>query len=456
LAQVLIDTWKEAPMWERLRSVWTIPDLRNKILFTLGILLLTRVLANITIPLTHTEQTALFNLFHSNSNQNLGQLLGLLDVFSGGSLQHFSIVALGVYPYITATIVMQLLQPIVPALQNMTMQGEAGRLRFSQITRIITVPLALLQALGNLALYQQAGVLQNFSLIDPQYALESWTIMLVLTAGTMILVWLGELITEKGIGNGVSLIIFAGILSGLPSFINQGYLTSSSSSGSGSGIVSIAAFLIVGLITIVGIVYIYLGQRRIPVQYPTKRMVGRGMMVGSAQTTYIPMQVNSAGMIPLIFAQSMLLFPSILSRYLGTSTTPWLKNAAQWVGTYLANPAEWWYWAIYFLLTVAFTYFYAYVMWQQQNIPENLQKQGAFIPGYRPGEPTSRYLETILTRITLGGALFLGIVAILPYLIHANQLLSSAALLIAVGVVLDTVRQLESQMVMRNYSGFLS
>ncbi|HEX4206880.1 MAG TPA: preprotein translocase subunit SecY [Ktedonobacteraceae bacterium] len=443
-------------MWERLRSVWTIPDLRNKILFTLGILLLTRVLANITIPLTHTEQTALFNLFHSNSNQNLGQLLGLLDVFSGGSLQHFSIVALGVYPYITATIVMQLLQPIVPALQNMTMQGEAGRLRFSQITRIITVPLALLQALGNLALYQQAGVLQNFSLIDPQYALESWTIMLVLTAGTMILVWLGELITEKGIGNGVSLIIFAGILSGLPSFINQGYLTSSSSSGSGSGIVSIAAFLIVGLITIVGIVYIYLGQRRIPVQYPTKRMVGRGMMVGSAQTTYIPMQVNSAGMIPLIFAQSMLLFPSILSRYLGTSTTPWLKNAAQWVGTYLANPAEWWYWAIYFLLTVAFTYFYAYVMWQQQNIPENLQKQGAFIPGYRPGEPTSRYLETILTRITLGGALFLGIVAILPYLIHANQLLSSAALLIAVGVVLDTVRQLESQMVMRNYSGFLS
>jgi preprotein translocase subunit SecY len=442
-------------MWERLRSIWTVPDLRNKILFTLGMLLLTRILANIAIPLTATEQKALFDLFNTNSNQNLGQLLGLLDVFSGGSLQHFSIIALGVYPYITATIVMQLLQPIIPALQNLSMQGEAGRLRFSQITRIITVPLAFLQALGNCALYQSQHVLQNFSLIDPQYALETWTILIVLTAGTMVLVWLGELITEKGIGNGISLIIFAGILSGLPQYVQQGYVSSSTSSGSASSVVSIAAFLIVGLITIVGIVYIYQGQRRVPVQYPTKRMVGRGMLVGSAQTTYIPMQVNSAGMIPLIFAQSMLLFPSILSQYLGTSSTVWLKNAAQWVGTYVVNTKLWWYWAIYFVLVVVFTYFYAYVVWQQQNIPENLQKQGAFIPGYRPGEPTSRYLESILTRITLGGALFLGIVAVLPYIV-GQQLLSSAALLIAVGVVLDTVRQLEAQMVMRNYSGFLS
>jgi preprotein translocase subunit SecY len=175
-------------MWERLRSIWTVPDLRNKILFTLGILLLTRLLANIAIPLTAAEQKALFSLFNSNSNQNLGQLLGLLDVFSGGSLQHFSIIALGVYPYITATIVMQLLQPIIPALQNLSMQGEAGRLRFSQITRIIAVPLAFLQALGNCALYQSQHVLQNFSLIDPQYALETWTILVVLTAGTMVLV----------------------------------------------------------------------------------------------------------------------------------------------------------------------------------------------------------------------------------------------------------------------------
>jgi preprotein translocase subunit SecY len=442
-------------MWDRLRSIWTVPDLRNKILFTLAMLLVFRILANITVPLTADEQKALVTLFTTNKSQNLGQLLGLLDVFSGGSLQTFSIVAFGVYPYITATIVMQLLQPIVPALQNLAAQGESGRLRFSQITRIITVPLAFLQALGQCAIFQKAGVLTNFSLIDPKYALGTWAILASLTAGTMILVWLGELITENGIGNGISLIIFAGILSRIPSLVQQGYLSATTGGGSGSGVISLAVLLVIGLITIVGIVYIYQGQRRIPVQYPTKRMVGRGLMVGSAQTTYIPMQVNSAGMIPLIFAQSMLLFPAVISQYLTTSSTPWLKNTAVWISTYLVNTQQWWYWAIYFLLVVAFTYFYAYVVWQQQNIPENLQKQGAFIPGYRPGEPTSKYLYNILNRITLAGAMFLGIVSILPYVAH-SQLLGAASLLIAVGVVLDTMRQLESQMVMRNYSGFLS
>ena len=445
-------------MWERLRSIWTVPDLRNKILFTLGILLVFRVLSHIPVPLTAAEQTALRNLFTTNQGQNIGQLLGLLDVFSGGSLQYFSIVAMSVYPYITATIVMQLLQPIIPALQNLASQGEAGRLRFSQITRIIAVPLAFLQAFGQCALFQKEGVLTNFSVIDPQYALESWTILITLTAGTMILVWLGELITEHGIGNGISIIIFGGIVSRLPSFVQQGYVSATTGSGTGGGIISIAVFLIIGLITIVGIVYVYQGQRRVPVQYPTKRMVGRGMLVGSAQTTYIPIQVNSAGMIPLIFAQSMLLFPAVISQYLSTSSTPWLKDTAQWVGTYLVNTSQWWYWLMYFGLVVAFTYFYAYVVWQQQNIPENLQKQGAFIPGYRPGEPTSKYLTNILNRVTLAGALFLGIVSILPYVarVGGNQLLSAASVLIAVGVVLDTVRQLESQMVMRNYSGFLS
>ncbi len=445
-------------MWERLRSVWTVPDLRNKILFTLGILLVFRVLSHIPVPLTAQGQQALRNLFTTNQGQNIGQLLGLLDVFSGGSLQYFSIVAMSVYPYITATIVMQLLQPIIPALQNLAAQGEAGRLRFSQITRIIAVPLAFLQAFGQCALFQKEGVLTNFSVIDPQYALDSWAILITLTAGTMILVWLGELITENGIGNGISIIIFGGIVSRLPSFVQQGYVAATTGSGTGGGIISIAVFAIIGLITILGIVYVYQGQRRVPVQYPTKRMVGRGMLVGSAQTTYIPIQVNSAGMIPLIFAQSMLLFPAVISQYLATSSTPWLKNTAQWVGTYLVNTSQWWYWLMYFALVVAFTYFYAYVVWQQQNIPENLQKQGAFIPGYRPGEPTNRYLTNILNRVTLAGALFLGIVSILPYIarVGGNQLLSAASVLIAVGVVLDTVRQLESQMVMRNYSGFLS
>src|SRR5579875_2159109 len=456
-----IETRKEAPMWERLRSIWTAPDLRNKILYTLGLLLIFRILANITVPLTATEQKALFDLFNSSKSQDLGQLLGLLDVFSGGSLQHFSIVAMGVYPYITATIVMQLLQPIIPALQNLAMEGEAGRLRFSQITRIITVPLAFLQALGNAAIFVRVGVLDSssFNLFGGNGVwLSTLAILMSMVAGTMILVWIGELITENGIGNGISLIIFAGIVSRLPGFVQQGFVATSSSNGNGSGIVSIVVFLIIGLLTIVGIVYIYQGQRRVPVQYPTKRMVGRGMLVGSAQTTYIPIQVNSAGMIPLIFAQSMLIFPAVLSQYLVGNSVTWLSNVAQWVGTYIVNTSLWYYWLIYFVLVVAFTFFYAYVVWQQQNIPENLQKQGAFIPGYRPGEPTSRYLQAILNRVTLGGALFLGIVAILPYVsrVGGNQLLSSAALLIVVGVVLDTVRQLEAQMVMRNYSGFLS
>src|SRR5947209_14917203 len=209
--------------------MWTVSDLRNKILFTLGILLLTRVLANIAIPLTSTEQKALFDLFNSNSNQNLGQIFGLLDVFSGGNLQHFSIIAMGVYPYITATIVMQLLQPIIPALQNLSQEGEAGRLRFSQITRLIAVPLAFLQALGYIAIFVNANVLDpaTFNLFGPNW-LQALAILVSLTAGTMILVWLGELITENGIGNGISLIIFAGIVSGLPGYIRQDFLASSS------------------------------------------------------------------------------------------------------------------------------------------------------------------------------------------------------------------------------------
>ncbi|MGH2498040.1 MAG: preprotein translocase subunit SecY [Ktedonobacteraceae bacterium] len=440
-------------MWEKLRSIWTVPDLRKKILFTLGMLLVFRILAHITVPLTHTELQNLNNLFAGSGNQSLTQLLGLLDVFSGGSLQQFSIVALGVYPYITATIVMQLLQPIIPALDNMMREGEAGRLRFSQITRIVTVPLAFLQAIGSAALFVKYNVLTNFNLFNGSTWLESLSILLSLTAGTMILVWIGELITEKGIGNGISIIIFGGIVSRIPSFIQQGYTSATT-----SGIVSIAVFGIIGLITILGIVYVYQGQRRVPIEYPTKRMVGRGMLVGTAQRTYIPMQVNSAGMIPLIFAQSMLIFPSVLAQYLGNSNTSWLASASLWISNYLINPTLWWYWIIFFFLVVAFTYFYAYVVWQQQNIPENLQKQGAHIPGYRPGETTRKYLDDILRRITLGGALFLGVVAILPFIarVGGNQLLGSAALLIVVGVVLDTVRQIESQMVMRNYSGFLS
>src|SRR5229473_8127827 len=251
---------KRTSVGEKLRSIWTIPDLRNKILFTLGLLLVFRILAQITVPLTHQEQMNLANLFGSTRNQNLGQLLGLFDVFSGGSLQTFSVVALGVAPYITATIVMQLLRPIIPALQNLSTQGEAGHLRFSQMTRIITIPLAFLQALGQSAIFVRAGVLDatSFNLFGPNW-LETLSILLSLTAGTMVLVWIGELITEHGIGNGISLIIFAGIVTRLPQLIQQGFLASSSPGSNGGSIVSILVFLSIGLLTILSMVFIYQG-----------------------------------------------------------------------------------------------------------------------------------------------------------------------------------------------------
>jgi preprotein translocase subunit SecY len=442
-------------MWSRLRGIWTIASLRNKILFTLGMLLLYRILANIPVPLTSEQQFKLTQLFTGSSNNDLGQLLGLLDAFSGGSLQLFSIVALGVYPYITATIVMQLLGQIVPSLRTLQQEGESGRRRFTRITRGVTVPIAFFQGFGQLAIFVNAGILDvnSVSLFSANW-LPALTMLITLTAGTMILVWIGELITEYGLGNGVSLIIFAGIVSTLPGWIKQ---LSVATTSAGSSIVSIAALLLVGLLTILGMVYLYQGQRRVAVEYPTKYRVRQDMLIGSAKTSYIPLQVNSAGMIPLILAYSMLLFPSLISRYLIGSSVAWLAALAQWVGTYLANPTLWYYWLVYFVLVVAFTYVYAYIQWEQQNIPETLQKQGAYIQGMRPGEPTRRYLLHILNRLTLAGALCLGIAAILPFVTQmgGNQLLSSTKLLITVGVVLDTLRQLDAQLVMHDYAGFL-
>ena len=443
-------------MWERLRSMWTIPDLRNKILFTLGMLLVFRLVAHVPVPGIDPGQ--LQNAL--GKNPQYGQLFGLLDVFSGGSLQNFSVAALGVYPYITASIVMQLIVPIFPRLEALQREGgEAGRTRISQYTRVLSVPLAFLQAFGQSAIFVQLGAISQgqFSLFNAATFLPTFATLVTLTTGTIFLVWLGEVITENGIGNGISLIIFAGIVSRLPQDV--GTLVISTGAGgvtNTTNIVQIVVFMAVVVLIIVSIVFIYQAQRRIPVQYPTKRMVGRDRYAGSSQTAYIPIQVNMAGMIPLIFAQSMLIFPVILSSYLAfssnTGVANFFTNVRNWV-----DPSHWWYWAAFFVLVVAFTFFYALVIWQQQNLPENLQKQGAIIPGIRPGPKTQQYLDAVLRRITLAGALFLGIIAVVPafFLVNGTQLLSAAALLIAVGVVLDTVKQLEAQMVMRNYSGFL-
>jgi preprotein translocase subunit SecY len=447
----------EATMWNRVRSIWTIPDLRNKILFTLGLLILARVLSHVPVPgIDPSSLTAALS-----KNGNLSQVFGLLDLFSGGSLTYFSVAAMGVYPYITASIVMQLLQPIFPKLDALAREGEAGRNRLAQITRYITVPLALLQAFGQMAIIVQQGALNSgqFNLFDPKALVPTISTLISLTAGTMLLVWLGELITENGIGNGISLIIFANIVSRLPQTISSSLVSSSATGGQSNtnSVLTVGGLAILSVIMIFVMVYVYTAQRRVPVQYPTKRRVMQGMRAGS-QTTYIPLQVNSAGMIPLIFASSLLLLPTILASYLTYSSNSWLSNIFTQIRLVL-DPSTWWYWVIYGVLVFSFTFFYALVIWEQQNLPENLQKQGAFIPGIRPGPQTAIHLQKILTRITFGGAIFLGIISIAPALVNKNstaQVISVAGLLIVVGVVLDTVNQIQAQMVMRNYSGFLS
>jgi preprotein translocase subunit SecY len=443
-------------MLERLRSIWTIPDLRTKILFTLGMLLVFRLVAHVPVP--GIDPTRLRSVLGNNTAY--GQLFGLLDVFSGGSLQNFSVAALGVYPYITASIVMQLIVPIFPKLDALQREGgEAGRNRISQYTRVLAVPLAFLQAFGQSALFVQLQAIDagQFSLFNATTFLPTLATLVTLTTGTIFLVWLGEVITENGIGNGISLIIFAGIVSRLPSEVGTLFTSTGSAGVTNTGnIVQIVAFLAVSVLIIISIVFVYQAQRRVPVQYPTKRMVGRDRYAGASQTTYIPLQVNSAGMIPLIFAQSILIFPTVLATYLSVSSNQGVANAAGNVRNWF-DQSHWWYWAIFFFLVVAFTFFYATVIWEQQNMPENLQKQGAIIPGIRPGQKTREYLDAVLRRITLAGAIFLGVIAILPafFRVGGSQLLGAAALLIAVGVVLDTVKQLEGQMAMRNYSGFL-
>ena len=446
-------------MLTRLRSIWTIPDLRKKILITIALLLVFRVVAYIPVP--GIDSVAL-NHNLSQKGGNLNQFFGLLDVFTGGSLQNFSIAAMGVYPYITASIVVQLLQGIIPKLGEMSREGETGRNRLSQITRYLTVPLAVLQAFGQMALLVSAGLIPSteFNLLNGASFIPTLSTLVSLTAGTMFLVWLGEIITENGIGNGISLIIFSNIMVRIPQQIGSALVSSSGGSSggvSGGGLFSLLAVGALGLAMTYAMVFIYQSQRRIPVQYPTKRRFLSGVRAGN-QTTYIPLQVNSAGMIPIIFAQSLLLLPLVVANFMQFSSNTKLRNAVGTVRVWL-DSTNWYYWVLFGVLVALFTFFYATVLFEQQNTAENLQKQGAFIPGIRPGPRTEQYLYSVLQRITFGGAIFLGLIAVAPALLTTNQsqqVVTAASLLIVVGVVLDTVKQLEAQMVMRNYSGFLS
>jgi preprotein translocase subunit SecY len=439
-----------APLLNAAIDAFKIPDLRRKLLFTLGMLVAFRFIAHIPVP--GADVAALQRVFETN------QLAGFFDLFSGGALSSLSVAALGVYPYITAQIIMQIMQPAIPKLQEVAKEGESGRQKINQWTHWLTVPLALFQAYGtpNLINFSTGGgspIIKNFG-FDQDF-LGTTAIIISMTAGTMLLVWMGELITQYGVGQGVSIIIFGGIMARLPFQVFQGF-------AAGADFGAIVMFAVLAIITVVAIIYIYEGQRRIPVQI-SKQI--RGNRVYGGGTTHIPLKVNSAGMIPLIFASSMLILPWTISSYfvtndtsiLGITTIGGIANAIYNTFNAGTSPV---YWLLYFIMVVAFTFFYALVIFQQQNIAENLQRQNGFIPGIRPGRPTHQYLSGVLVRITVAGALFLGIVAVLPYIVKSatgfqTLTISSTAVLIVVGVALDTMRQLEAQLIMRNYRGFI-
>jgi preprotein translocase subunit SecY len=439
-----------------------LPDLRRRILFTIGMLLIFRAIAHIPVP--NINPDALEQLRNELATNQLAQLLNL---FAGGALQNFSVAAMGVYPYITASIIMQLLQPLIPALQELNKEGEQGRIKLNRYQMWLTIPLAYLQAYGQtltlertinptgdptLSLFRSSfDIVGNF--------VPTFTVLTSMVAGTMLLVWLGEQINERGIGQGISVIIFGGIVSRLPAVILQGFQISQA--GDVNTILGIIGFLAIALLTIVGIILIQEGQRRIPVQY-AKRV--RGNKVYGGQSSYIPLKVNMAGMIPLIFAQSIIIFPGIVASWFFIPGAEGFGNQIAGFFYNTFNPTGQGggivYITLLFLLTVGFSYFYTVVLFTQQDIPDNLQRNGGFIPGIRPGKKTEEYLMRVLNRITLAGALFLGLIAILPFLtqsVTGVQLgLGSTALLIVVGVAVDTMRQLEAQLVMRDYEGFLS
>lgn len=431
-------------MLQALLNAFRIPDLRQKLLFTLGLLVAFRFIAH--VPMPGVNLRALENLFESN------QFVGFLDLFSGGALASFSIASMGVYPYITSSIIMQLLVPVIPRLTDLSKEGESGRNKINQMTHWLTVPLAMAQAYGTPQLLNATSpgepIIANFGFgVNP---LGTLSIMITMTAGTLLLIWVGELISQYGVGNGVSMIIFGGIVSRLPAQVGQALV-------SGTGLVAVGIFIVLAVVTIAAIVFIYEGQRRIPVQV-AKRIRGSRMVGG--QTTHIPLKVNSAGMIPLIFAQSILIFPGTVAGYFLGVENEWGRWIAEGVYNFFNLQSSWGYWIIYFWLVVAFTFFYTLVIFQQQNISESLQKQGGFIPGIRPGRPTSEYLYKVLMRITLVGALFLGLIAVLPFLVRSatgvqTLSLQATAMLIVVGVGLDTMRQLEAQLLMRHYRGFI-
>lgn len=422
-------------MTEIFSQILRTPDLRKKILFIVGLLVIYRLTAN--IPLPGVDVFQLKRLFEDNA------LLGLLNIFSGGGLSNISVVLLGVAPYITASIIMQLMQTIFPKLEKLYKEeGEQGRQKFNMWTRWLTVPLAVLQAFSMISLLRSQNILAD---ITP---FTMVVIILSATAGTVFLMWLGELITEKGLGNGVSMMIFAGIVAALPTGASRLFAT-----WDPSQFFTYLVFLALGLVTVAGVIFINEGQRTIPIAY-AKRVRGSSVYGGSA--THLPLRVNQAGVIPIIFAVSLILIPTMLANFFVASPNAQIAELAVSVATILQN--QWVYGISYFVLVVLFTYFYTAVVFDPIKISENLQKQGGYVPGIRPGMSTAEYLHHIITRITFTGALFLGVIAVLPIAVQGMtgiQALSigGVSILIVVSVVLELVKHIQSQLMMRSYEG---
>lgn len=413
------------------------PELRNKILFTLFIFVAFRLYAHIPIPGVDTQRLAA--LFQSN------QFLSLLDIFSGGTLINFSVMALGLNPYINSSIIFQLLTMVFPKLEELSKEGEYGRQKINQYTRMLTVPLAVLQSIGMYALLRNQQIIATFS------PLALITMVTTMTAGTLLLMWMGELITERGVGNGISLLIFAGIVGRLPVVFGQTATATTSQS-----VTNLFIFGALALVVIAGIVVVNEAVRQISVQY-AKRIRGNRMYGGN--TTYLPLRINQAGVIPIIFAVSLVLLPQIIGQFLSQTNQPNFVAIGSFLNTTF-NPSGAIYNILYFILVVGFTYFYTAVTFNPQKIADEIQKHGGFIPGIRPGKATADYLQYILNRLTLAGALFLGMLAVLPSFARqitgiTTLLLGGTGVLIVVSVILETTKALEAQLVMRNYEKFL-